>query len=78
VILREAHPGYVLPIGVWNVREHVRETLKATPKKYETLKSAMMDVSNFMDIPVKRWMKVSAVLSDLVNQRRIDDFPAGG
>jgi hypothetical protein len=38
----------------------------------------MMDVSNFMDIPVKRWMKVSAVLSDLVNQRRIDDFPAGG
>jgi len=77
VILREAHPGYVLPIGVWNVREHVRETLKSSPKKYDTLKSAMTDVSNFMDIPVKRWMKVSAVLSDLVNQRRIDDFPAG-
>ena len=76
VILREAHPGYVLPIGVWNVREHVRETLKNAPKKYGSLKDAMTDVSAFMDIPVKRWMKVSAVLSDLVEQRRIDDFSA--
>ena len=74
VILREAHPGYVLPIGVWNVREHVRATLKSAPKKYGTLNEAMTDVSAFMDIPVKRWMKVSAVLSDFVEQRRIDDF----
>jgi len=77
VILREAHPGYVLPIGVWNVREHVRATLKNPPKKYPSLKEAMTDISGFMDIPVKRWMKVSAVLSDLVEQRRIDDFTAG-
>jgi hypothetical protein len=74
VILREAHPGYVLPIGVWNVREHVRATLKTAPKKYRTLKEAMTDISGFMDIPVKRWIKVSAVLSDFVEQRRIDDF----
>lgn len=74
VILREAHPGYVLPIGVWNVREHVRATLKNVPKKFLTLKEAMTDVSAFMDIPVARWMKVSAVLSDMVQQRRIDDF----
>ena len=76
VILREAHPGYVLPIGVWNVREHVRATLKSAPKRYPSLKEAMTDVSAFMDIPVKRWMKVSAVLSDFVEQRRIDDFSA--
>ncbi|MEM4262546.1 MAG: Nre family DNA repair protein [Thermoplasmata archaeon] len=74
VILREAHPGYVLPIGVWNVREHVRRTLKNPPKKYSTFKDVMLDVSNFMDIPVSRWMKTSAVLKDLVEQRRIDDF----
>jgi len=78
VILREAHPGYVLPIGVWNVREHVRQTLKSPPKKYGTLKDAMLDISNFMDIPVARWMKVSAVLRELVEQRRIDDFANTG
>lgn len=74
VILREAHPGYILPIGVWNVREHVRETLKSIPKHYSTLKDAMLETSNFMDIPISRWLKVSAVLRDLMQQRRIDDF----
>jgi len=74
VILREAHPGYIMPIGVWNVREHVRETLREQPKRYITLKDAMLDISNFMDIPVSRWIQVSAVLKDHIQQRRIDDF----
>jgi len=74
VILREAHPGYILPIGVWNVREHVRETLKGNPKKFETLKEALLDISNFMEIPVSRWMRSSAILKDMIQQRRIDDF----
>lgn len=74
VILREAHPGYILPIGVWNVREHVRQTLRNSPKRYATFKDAMLDISNFMEIPISRWIKMSAVLRDLVEQRRIDDF----
>lgn len=74
VILREAHPGYIMPIGVWNVREHVRETLRGEPRRYLTLKDAMLDISNFMDIPASRWIKVSAVLRDHIQQRRIDDF----
>ncbi len=31
VIMREAHPGYVMPVGVWNVRENVRAALKTVP-----------------------------------------------
>ncbi|PJB21549.1 MAG: hypothetical protein CO114_04770, partial [Euryarchaeota archaeon CG_4_9_14_3_um_filter_38_12] len=30
VILREAHPGYIMPVGVWNVRENVRNAFKKT------------------------------------------------
>jgi hypothetical protein len=74
VILREAHPGYILPIGVWNVREHVRRTLKNPPKKYSEFKDVMLDISNFLEIPVSRWMQVSAILRDLMEQRRVDDF----
>ncbi len=72
-IMREAHPGYILPVGVWNVRENVRAALRSQPKKFATLREALLHVSSIMDIPVSRWIKNSAVLKDALFQKRIDD-----
>jgi hypothetical protein len=72
-ILREAHPGYILPVGVWNVRENVRAALRTTPSKFPTLKGALTHVSTVMDIPVSRWIKNSPILKDALYQRRVDD-----
>ena len=36
LILREVHEGYLMPVGVWNVREHVRETLEKEPQIMHT------------------------------------------
>jgi hypothetical protein len=72
-ILREAHPGYILPVGVWNVRENVRAALRSEPKKFGTLNDALLHISSVMDIPVSRWIKNSAILKDSLYQRRIDD-----
>jgi hypothetical protein len=74
VILREAHPGYILPVGVWNVREHVREALGTEPTKYDSLQGALGHVERTMDIPLKRWIGVSGVLKDRLYQRRLEDF----
>ena len=74
VIFREAHPGYILPVGVWNVREHVRAALTNPPRKYNTLQEAMNRVAFVMDIPLQRWVLNSAVLKDRMQQRRLDDF----
>ena len=74
IVLREAHPGYILPVGVWNVRETVREALKQPYTKYETLQSALSSISETMDIPLERWIRNSAVLKDALHQRRIEDF----
>ncbi|HID25614.1 MAG TPA: hypothetical protein EYP23_04040 [Thermoplasmata archaeon] len=74
VVLREVHPGYILPVGVWNVRETVREALKQPYTKYETLQSALSGISKTMDIPLERWISNSAVLKDALHQRRIEDF----
>jgi len=73
-ILRESHPGYILPVGVWNVRENVRAALRTTPKRFTTLKDALTHVSTIMDIPVSRWIKNSAILKDALYQKRIDDL----
>ncbi|MGC9191048.1 MAG: Nre family DNA repair protein, partial [Candidatus Micrarchaeia archaeon] len=50
VILRETHPGYIMPVGVWNVREHVRETLKTQPIKFDSIYDALRYIDNKMDI----------------------------
>ena len=72
--MREAHPGYILPVGVWNVREHVRRTLGMKPSKFDDLNSALNFVAQHFAIPIKRWIKESAIVKDLLYQRRIEDF----
>jgi hypothetical protein len=72
-ILRESHPGYILPVGVWNVRENVRTALRSPPKRFSTMKEALTHVSTIMDIPVSRWIRNSAILKDALYQRRIDE-----
>jgi len=74
VILREAHPGYIMPIGVWNVRESVRMALKQKYKKFDTLNDALVFVSTIMDIPLQRWIRNSAVLKNQLFQKKIEDF----
>ncbi|MFA7150265.1 MAG: Nre family DNA repair protein, partial [Candidatus Methanomethylophilaceae archaeon] len=64
VIFREAHPGYVMPVGVWNVRENVRAALKTRPFKFDTLEEALTQIEKVMDIPRRTWLKHSGVLRD--------------
>ena len=74
MILREAHPGYIMPIGVWNVRESVRSALKGKYQKFDTLSEALLSVSEIMDIPIQRWIRNSAVLKNQLYQKRLEDF----
>jgi hypothetical protein len=74
VIFREAHPGYIMPIGVWNVRESVRKSLKENYEKFDTLDQALLFISKKMDINLQRWIKNSAILKNNLYQKRIEDF----
>ncbi len=74
LILREAHPGYIMPVGVWNVRESVRKALKSPYNKFDTFNEALTAISNKMDIPINRWIKNSALLKNRLFQKRLEDF----
>jgi len=74
VVLREAHPGYIMPVGVWNVRESVRNALIKEYQRFDTLNEALMYVSEIMDIPLQRWIRNSAILKNQLYQKRIEDF----
>ncbi|MCL2317983.1 MAG: Nre family DNA repair protein [Methanomassiliicoccaceae archaeon] len=74
VIMREAHPGYIMPVGVWNVRENVRAALTTIPFKFESLEKALGHVDQVMDIKRDTWIQNSGVLKDFMTQRRIEDY----
>jgi len=74
VVLREAHPGYIMPVGVWNVRENVREALRHPPHTFSTFQQALGFVEQTMDIPLQRWIETSELIRGRLYQRRLDDF----
>jgi hypothetical protein len=74
VILREAHPGYIMPVGVWQVRENVRNAVRQKPLKYNTLAEALERIGIQFQIPLNQWIKKSSLLQKALFQRRITDF----
>ena len=71
VILREAHPGYIMPMGVWNVREHVREALRGRPVELNGLNELFAYITTKMDIPIADWIKNSTLLTLSLKQKRL-------
>ncbi len=74
VVLREVHPGEILPLGVWNVREHVRATLRQPARSLGGMEELLSEIARFFAIPVDRWVPASALLRETRVQRRLEDF----
>jgi hypothetical protein len=81
LVLREVHPGEILPLGVWNVREYVRLALRQPPERLSGLPEVLTRIQETFAIPLDRWMKGSALLHEARTQRRLEEFdgvPASG
>ncbi len=74
VVLREAHPGYILPVGVWFVRETVRKALGNPPKKFSSLQEVFEYVSSRFKIPLDVWLENSKIFMDLMKQEKITKY----
>ena len=74
IVLREIHPGYDIPLGVWNIRENCRAALKYEPIRSDTLEGLWPHVDAFLELNHSRWKAHSAILKDFLTQRRIDDY----
>ncbi len=74
VVLREVHPGEILPLGVWNVREHVRAAMRTPAERLASLSELGERIRSTFTIPLDRWLRTSAVLHEARTQRRLDDW----
>lgn len=74
VVLREAHPGYIMPVGVWQVRENVRNAMRQKPLFFKTLNEALERIATQFRIPLAGWIKESHLIRYALFQKRITDF----
>lgn len=61
MVWREIYPGFDLPVGVWWVRENVRELFQATPVRFDDYDKALEYMQGFFKVPRQRWLKKSYV-----------------
>ena len=55
MLWREIYPGFNLPIGVWYVRENVREMFKSRPEKFDNIDNAIKYISKFTKVKIEEW-----------------------
>ena len=73
-VLREITPDYWAPLGVWVVREGMRNALRNPPKKFESLEAAISDLASRVNTPKTEWMQKASMLSDFRSQTTLDFF----
>jgi hypothetical protein len=74
IVLREIRPGYIMPVGVWNVRENVRNALRQKPIKFTAFNEVLDHISKRFNIGLNVWIKNSKLISDTLKQKKITDF----
>ncbi len=74
IVLREARPGYIMPIGVWQVRENVRNAMHQKPYMFKNLAESLQFISSRFEIPMQQWISQSELLKRALFQKKITDF----
>ncbi len=74
MILREIHSEYVVPVGVWQVREGIRNAFNKKARQFEEFQDALSFACTTLSISKKEWLMNSKLYDKIRNQRRITDF----
>lgn len=73
VILREIRPEYAIPVGVWQVREGIREAMNQNHIIADDFDHALFLASQKMSISKSEWLSHGNII-ELMRQKTISDF----
>jgi len=71
VLYREIYPSFNIPVGVWFVREMVRQLFKTPFRRYENLKELLEDMKGLTKVPPEVVIAKSRILTLLTRGRRL-------
>ena len=73
LIFREIRPEYAIPVGVWQVREGIREAMKQKPKITSDFNQALNIASAKTSVTKKEWIR-NGNMTNMVRQKTLSDF----
>lgn len=74
ILLREIHPGYILPVGVWNVRESIRHQMQTKYESFDTLSDTLDYAFSKLTIKKNQWLNSSYLLNHVLFQKRMTEY----
>ena len=78
LIFREIRPEYLVPLGVWQIREGIREGLRIkqanTTTSFSDFRKALVYASKAMRVPLLDWLKHSEMYKNYGKKTFISDF----
>ncbi len=74
IVFREIGSEYVSPLGVWVIRETVRNALQKKSLHFSDVNLALQYLQFRLQVPIEKYKKTSQLLDYLKNQKRIFDF----
>ncbi|HEY6589034.1 MAG TPA: hypothetical protein VIY98_12135, partial [Nitrososphaeraceae archaeon] len=78
LIFREIRPEYLVPLGVWQIREGIREGLRIkqanTTTSFSDFRKALVYASKAMRVPLLDWLKHSEMYKNYGKKTLISDF----
>ncbi|MDA8721027.1 hypothetical protein N9M35_04325 [Nitrosopumilus sp.] len=73
LILREIRPEYAIPVGVWQVREGIREAMKQIPKITSDFNQALQLASIKTSISRTEWIR-NGNITNMIRQKTLLDY----
>jgi hypothetical protein len=74
LVLREIRPEYIIPVGVWQIREGVREAFKGQRGEFDSFEKALDFACIGSSLSGTEWIRNSVIYKNMTEQRRITEF----
>ncbi len=74
IVLRETYPGFIMPLGVWNIRESIRKMMAEPFERHETFGAALGSALSKFVIPRAKWVGESVLISRELSQTKITSY----
>jgi len=75
LIFREVQGGYIVPLGVWVIRETVKNAMELNnPQILDNFDDSIKSMAEGFMVSYKYWKKSSKLINFVKNQRTIDNF----
>ena len=79
LVFREIRPEYLVPLGVWQIREGIRDALRSkhvahTTTTFSDFRQALLYASKGMTVPILDWLKHSIIYKNYGKKTLISDF----